>query len=83
MGAAPAVHELERQVALNEDIIRYQTIRVDALDPEPAALMKKSDRAERDRGERGSRGGAGGFRAERGPRADRDREEYRAGGMEV
>lgn len=62
---APAVHELERQVALNEDVIRYQTIRVDALEAGPSAMMKKSDRAER--GERGDRGDRG----DRGPRPDR------------
>ena len=78
----PAIFELERQVALNEDVIRYQTIRVDALDPEPAALMRKSDRADRpERGERGGRGGGGGFKPDRSPRADRDREEYRAGDL--
>ena len=66
---APAVHELERQVALNEDVIRYQTIRVDALETGPSAMMKKSDRAERaPRGERGERGGD---RGDRGPRAER------------
>jgi small subunit ribosomal protein S6 len=57
-----AVQELERQIALNEDVIRYQTIRVDALETGPSAMMKKSDRAER--GDRGDR-------ADRGPRADR------------
>lgn len=60
---ATAVHEMERQVALNEDIIRYQTVRVDALEPGLSVMMKKSDR---DRGERGDRGPRG----ERGPRAE-------------
>ena len=32
---APAIAELERQVALNEDVIRYQTIRVDGLEEGP------------------------------------------------
>ncbi len=67
---APAVAELERQVGLNEDVIRYQTIRVDALETEPSAMMRKSDRGDRDdRGGRGGRGG--GFRGDRGPREDR------------
>jgi small subunit ribosomal protein S6 len=61
-----AVQELERQIALNEDVIRYQTIRVDALEAGPSAMMKKSDRAERgergDRGPRGERGDRGGDR---------------------
>lgn len=71
---APALHELERQVSLNEDIIRYQTIRVDALESGPSAMMRKSERAERgergDRGERGERGERPG-RGERAPRAAR------------
>ncbi len=75
-GPAAAVQELERQVALNEDVIRYQTIRVEALEAGPSAMMKKSDRAERgergDRGDRGDRGGRGGDRGDRGDRgADR------------
>ena len=69
--APPAVQELERQVALNEDVIRYQTIRVEALEAGPSAMMKKSDRGDRaERGERGERGDRGG-RGERAPRAPR------------
>lgn len=65
---AGAVQEMERQVALNEDVIRYQTIRVDALEAGPSAMMKKSDRSERGpRGERGDRGDRG----DRGPRPER------------
>jgi small subunit ribosomal protein S6 len=67
---APAVAELERQVGLNEDVLRYQTIRVDALETEPSAMMRKSDRD--DRGPRGGRGGGfRGDRGDRGPREDR------------
>jgi small subunit ribosomal protein S6 len=61
-----AVAELERQVGLNEDVIRFQTIRVDAHESEPSAMMRKSDRDDR-----GGRGGRGGFRGDRGPREDR------------
>jgi small subunit ribosomal protein S6 len=72
-GPAAAIQELERQVALNEDVIRYQTIRVEALETGPSAMMRKSDRA--DRGERGERGGDRGGRgergADRGPRMER------------
>jgi small subunit ribosomal protein S6 len=71
-GPAAAIQELERQVALNEDVIRYQTIRVEELESGPSAMMKKSDRAERsDRGERGERGDRGGDRGGRGDRGDR------------
>lgn len=69
-GPAAAIQELERQVALNEDVIRYQTIRVEALETGPSAMMRKSDRGERG-GERGERGGDRGGRGERGPRMDR------------
>ena len=74
---APAVAELERQVALNEDVIRYQTIRVDKIDAEPSAILKKSDRGERERGSRGGlRSGGGGRDRDRG---GPEREEFRAG----
>ena len=67
---APALAELERQTGINEDIIRYMTIRVDEHETGPSAMMRKSDRGERgDRGDRGDRG-------PRGPR--REREEVEA-----
>jgi small subunit ribosomal protein S6 len=49
----PAILEIERQERLNEDILRYLTVRVDALEEGPSAMMRKSDR-DRDerRGER-------------------------------
>jgi small subunit ribosomal protein S6 len=43
---AAAVAELERQTSINEDVIRYMTIRVDEHEAGPSAMMK---RAERDR----------------------------------
>jgi small subunit ribosomal protein S6 len=74
---APALAELERQTGINEDIIRYMTIRVDAHEQGPSAMMRKSDRGERgDRGDRGDRGPRGGDRGDRGPR--REREEVEA-----
>lgn len=49
------IAELERQTQINEDVIRYMTIRVDELESEPSVMMRKSDRGERrprrDRGE--------------------------------
>jgi small subunit ribosomal protein S6 len=48
-----AVSELERQQKINEDVVRYLTIRVDQLPEGPSAMMKQRDRdRERDR-ERG------------------------------
>jgi len=49
------IAELERQTQINEDVIRYMTIKVDELESEPSVMMRKSDRGERrprrDRGE--------------------------------
>jgi small subunit ribosomal protein S6 len=64
---APAIAEMERQVALNEDIIRFMTVRIDALPTEPSAMMKRGDR---DR-ERSAEGAPRGDRPDRGDRGDR------------
>ena len=50
---AGAVAELERQTSINEDVIRFMTVRVDELEAGPSVMMRKSDRG--DRGERGER----------------------------
>jgi small subunit ribosomal protein S6 len=50
-----AVAEMERQMRINEDILRFMTVRVDELEEGPSAMMQKRD--ERDRGDRGDRGG--------------------------
>ena len=63
---AAALNEIERQERLNEDVLRYLTIRVEAHEEGPSAMMRKSDRD--DRGERGDRGDRG--RGERRPRRD-------------
>jgi small subunit ribosomal protein S6 len=57
-----AVAEMERLMGINADIIRFLTVRVEALETEPSIQMRKSsDREERgDRGDRGDRGGFGG-----------------------
>ena len=42
---ADAVHEMERQMRLNEDVLRYQTLRVDELDDDPSIqAQSKSNR---------------------------------------
>ena len=56
-----ALAELERQSNINEDIIRFLTIRVDAHETGPSAMMRRGDkergpRGDRDRGDRGDRG---------------------------
>ena len=59
-----ALLEMERNMRLNEDIIRMLTIRVDALEEGPSIVMQtKNSRDERvDRGDRGGRGGPRGGR---------------------
>jgi small subunit ribosomal protein S6 len=83
-----AIVEIERQQRINEDILRYLTVRVDELEEGPSAMMRKVDR-DRERDERrdggggfggGGRFGGGGFGGgDRGDRGDRpprrDREE--------
>jgi small subunit ribosomal protein S6 len=50
------VEELERQTRINEDVIRYITIKVDEHEEGPSVMMRKSDRDKRRRDEdRGDR----------------------------
>ena len=67
------IHELERNFRINEDVVRYLTIRVDELDAEPTAMMK-SRASREDRGpRRDDRGPRRDDRDDRGPRReDRD-----------
>ena len=39
-----AVAEIERQAAINEDIIRWMTIKVDELEKGPSVMMRKQER---------------------------------------
>ena len=62
-----ALSEVERQERINEDVLRYLTVRVEELEEGPSAMMRKADRdRERDdrRGDRFDRGDR--------PRRDRD-----------
>ena len=63
-----AVKELERTMSINEDIIRFLTVRVDALEEGPSAIMIRSaEKADRPGGDRGDRWG------DRPPRRERPR----------
>ena len=46
------VAELERQTALNEDVIRFMTVRVDEHEGGPSVMMRKQDRDRTRRRER-------------------------------
>jgi small subunit ribosomal protein S6 len=90
---AAAITELERTQRIHEDVLRYLTVKVEAFEEGPSAVMQaKSSRDERggrrdferggrdrdrDRGERGDRGDRG-ERGERGDRGERDRGEFRS-----
>lgn len=54
-----AVAEMERQMSINEDILRVMTLRVEEHEDGPSAMMRKREDSDGDRGER------------RGPRGDR------------
>ena len=51
-GPGSVVAELERQTRINEDVIRYLTIRVDAHEEGPSVMMRKNDREKKRRSER-------------------------------
>ena len=80
---AAAIAELERTMRINEDVLRYLTLRVDKLDEGPSAIMqnrgsredrpRRSDRYGDDRGDRGDRG----ERSDRGERPAPERAEDR------
>jgi small subunit ribosomal protein S6 len=75
---AAAVTEMERLMRINEDVLRYLTVRVEALEEGPSAMMRSRDRDDRDgRGPRDrgfrDRDDRGGYRGDRD--RDRDRED--------
>jgi small subunit ribosomal protein S6 len=63
-----AIAELERQMSLSPDVIRFMTVRVKEHEDGPSAMMRRSDRDDRD---------GRGDRDRRGPRRDRDRDRDR------
>jgi len=74
--APPAsINEMERQLGLNEDVLRFMTVRVEEIEEAPSAVLsRKGD--ERERGFRGPKP-AGRFESGRRKGYD-DREEFRA-----
>jgi len=55
-----AVNELERNMRINEDVLRYLTVRVEELEAGPSAVMQSRGRGD-ERGDRGGRRGYGGY----------------------
>ncbi len=42
-----AIAEMERQMRISEDVLRFMTIRVDELEEGPSAMLQKRDREDR------------------------------------
>jgi small subunit ribosomal protein S6 len=83
-----AVLEMERNMRINEDVLRHLTVRVDALEEGPSAMMQRRE----ERGDRGDRGfgdrgfgdrGFGGDRGDRGGFRRRDSEGDDRGGRDA
>jgi small subunit ribosomal protein S6 len=75
---AAALKEVERQQGLSEDVLRFLSIKVDAHEEGPSAMMQKREERS-DRGgfgdrDRGPRGFGDRDRGDRGPRSFGDRE---------
>ena len=66
-----ALNEMERQMGLSEDVMRFLTVKVDAHEEGVSAMMQKRE----ERSDRGDRGFGDRDRGDRGPRSfgDRDR----------
>jgi small subunit ribosomal protein S6 len=72
-----AMQEVERQLGLNEDVLRVLTLRIEAIDEAPSAILsRRGEERDRDRGFRGPRP-PGRFTSGRRDRGD-EREEFRA-----
>jgi small subunit ribosomal protein S6 len=57
---AQAVHELERTMRINEDVLRYLTVKLDKFEEGPSAILRQRDDSEdgyanENRGDRGFR----------------------------
>jgi small subunit ribosomal protein S6 len=68
-----AMAEMERQMAINEDVVRFLTLRVDELDEDPSAMVRPARGRDDKRDDR--RDDRGGDRPERRDRDDRGRED--------
>ncbi len=54
-GPGSVVAELERQTRINEDVIRYMTIKVDEHEEGPSVMMRKNERDSKKRKDREER----------------------------
>ncbi len=70
----PAITEMERQLRINEDVLRFLTLRVTAIEEGPSAILARRS----DERERSFRGPKPAGRFDSGRRRYDDREEFRA-----
>lgn len=52
----PAIHELERQMRIHEDVLRYMTVRVEKHEEGPSAMLRRNSERDDRRGDRPDRG---------------------------
>jgi len=78
-----AIAEMERNMKINEDVLRFLTVKIDVLPEGPSAILRQSEEGEdRPRGEyRGDREGRG-DRPERFDRGDRPERKFSKEGEE-
>ena len=62
---AAGLSEMERQMRLREDVLRYMSVRIEEVPEGPSPMLQQRERGDGERGERG----------ERGPRERRDRDQ--------
>ena len=74
---AAAILEMERQMRINEDVLRYMTIKVETHETEPSAILRAKSTEGRIGGPRGDRPERG-ERMDRGDRPDRGERPARA-----
>jgi small subunit ribosomal protein S6 len=74
-----ALNEMERQMGLSEDVLRFLTVKVEKHEDGPSAMMQKreerSERGDRGFGDRGDRPSRGFGDRDRGPRNFGDRDD--------
>jgi small subunit ribosomal protein S6 len=66
-----AMAEMERNIRLNEDVLRFLTVRIEKLPEGPSAILRQSDDEGDERGDRGEGRSRDRFSSNRGPRAPR------------
>ena len=73
-GPSSAVVEMERNMKLNEDVLRHMTVRIEKLPEGPSTILKHSDDDREEGGFGGGREDRGGFRG--GDKGYRPKREY-------